>query len=96
MVTATWITVVIPELVHAPTRKIAEELYLLDTMDPSLRERIRGCCGWVFEDGYDVPSSVLFRRERFLQCLVIGSPLMNEAFTRELWHDSVVLHQASD
>ena len=80
------------ELVPARKTNIAEELYLLDTMDPALRERLRNWCGWMFDEGYDELSSVAYRQQRFLQTRVIGSPLMNEVFTRELWLHSVVLH----
>ena len=40
MVTATWITVVILELIHAPKPNFAEGLYLLDT-EPS--QALPGC-----------------------------------------------------
>ena len=64
-------------------------------MEPALREGLRSCCGWIYDDGYEVKSSVVYRQLRFLQILVIGSPLMNEVFTRELWLHSVVLHLRS-
>ena len=82
------------ELVHAPKPNIAEELYLLDTMDGALRQRLDSCCGWVFDEGYNKVSSVVYRQLRFLQVVVIGAPLMHEAFTRDLWLHSVFLHQA--
>lgn len=92
IVIATWITVVILELVHAPKPNIAQELYLLDTMEGPLRELVRSSCEWVLDEGYHELGSLVYFQQRFLQTLVVGSPLLNEAFTRELWLGSVVLY----
>lgn len=92
MVTATWPAVVNLELTYAPKPNIEEELYSLHTMVGALRELIGRSCEWVLDDGYHVLSSVVYRQQRFLQTLVIGSALLNEAFTRELWLHSVVVH----
>ena len=39
---------------------------------------------WVLEDDYRLMTSVFYLQQRFLQPLIIGPPLLNEALSREL------------
>ena len=48
-----------------------------------LRDRVDRLCEWVFEPDYHRESAT-FRRERFLQGLVVGSACLHESLARVL------------
>ena len=56
----------------------------MEHLSHALRDRAFQVCEWIFDPDYH-RESVVFRRERFLQALVIGSECLHEGLTRVLW-----------